>query len=57
MTFPELESKASSATNQTRYKRQLAETAIQQATQALWADAAETNRRLIALGPVLLTIR
>ena len=51
MTFPELESKASSATSQTRYKRQLAETAIQQAAQAQWADAADTNRRLIALGP------
>jgi len=51
LTFPELESKASSATNQTRYKRQLAELAIGQATQAKWADAAETNRRLIALGP------
>ncbi len=51
MTFPEIESKASSATNQVRYKRQLAETAISQASQAQWADAAETNRKLIALGP------
>ncbi len=51
MTFPELESKASSATNQTRYKRQLAETAIAQAAQAKWTEAAETNRKLIALGP------
>ena len=51
MTFPELESKASSATNQTRYKRQLAETAIAQAAQAQWADAADTNRKLLALGP------
>src|SRR5436190_5525369 len=51
LTFPEIESKASSAANQTRYKRQLAEQAIQQATQAQWADAAETNRKLIAMGP------
>ena len=51
MTFPELESKASSATNQVRYKRQLAEQAIAQASQAEWADAADTNRKLIALGP------
>src|SRR6478752_10733151 len=29
----------------------MAETAIQQAAQAQWVDAAETNRRLIALGP------
>ena len=50
MTFPELESKASSATNQTRYKRQLAEQAIQQAAAAQWADAADTNRKLLALG-------
>ena len=51
VTFPELESKASSATNQTRFKRQLAEQAIAQAAAANWAEAAETNRRLIALGP------
>jgi tetratricopeptide (TPR) repeat protein len=51
LTFPEIESKASSATNQTRYKRQLAEQAIQQAAQAQWADAADTNRKLLALGP------
>jgi tetratricopeptide (TPR) repeat protein len=51
LTFPELESKASSATNQTRYKRQLAEQAIQQAAQAQWADSADTNRKLLALGP------
>jgi Tetratricopeptide repeat len=51
LTFPELESKASSATNQVRYKRQLAEQAISQASQAQWADAAETNRKLIALAP------
>ncbi len=51
MTFSELESKPSSATNQTRYKRQLAEQAIKQAAHAQWADAADTNRKLIALGP------
>src|SRR5260221_5772505 len=51
LTFPELESKASTATNQTRFKRQLAEHAIQEAARANWADAAETNRKLIAMGP------
>jgi hypothetical protein len=50
LTFPEIDSKASTATNQTRYKRQLAEQAIQQASEAYWAEAAETNRRLLALG-------
>jgi len=51
VTFPELESKASSATNQTRYKRQLAEQAISQAAAANWSEAADTNRKLIAMGP------
>src|SRR4051795_11994209 len=35
---------------QTRLKRQLAEQAIAHATAANWADAAETNRRLLELG-------
>ncbi|MBM4408226.1 MAG: tetratricopeptide repeat protein [Chloroflexi bacterium] len=51
MTFPEIESKASSAANQTRYNRQLAEQAIAQAAAAAWADAADANRKLLALGP------
>ena len=51
MTFPEIESKAASAASQTRFKRQLAEQAIAQAAAANWTEAAETNRRLIALGP------
>jgi hypothetical protein len=51
LTFPEIESKASSAANQTRFKRQLVEQAIAQAAASNWAEAAETNRRLIALGP------
>jgi tetratricopeptide (TPR) repeat protein len=50
LTFPEIESKAASAASQTRFKRQLAEQAIAQAAAADWADAAESNRRLIALG-------
>jgi tetratricopeptide (TPR) repeat protein len=51
LTFSsDVDSKASNV-NQTRFKRQLAETAIAQAAEAKWADAAETNRRLIALGP------
>ena len=51
MTFPEIESKASSAANQTRFKRQLVEQAIAQAAAADWSEAADTNRKLIALGP------
>ena len=51
MTFPEVDSQPSSAVNQTRLKRQLADQAIAQATAAQWSDAAETNRRLIELGP------
>jgi tetratricopeptide (TPR) repeat protein len=51
VTFPELETQAPSAVNQIRMKRQLVEQAIAQATAAQWADAAETNRRLLELGP------
>ena len=49
MTFPDVEApKLNSAVALTRLKRQLAEQAISQATEAKWADAAETNRRLLA---------
>ena len=49
MTFPDVEApKLNSAVALTRLKRQLAELAISQATEAKWADAAETNRRLLA---------
>ncbi len=51
MTFPDLDTSGQSPTNTTRVKRQLAEQAISQASQANWADAAETNRRLLELGP------
>ena len=51
MTFPDLDASAQSPANTTRVKRQLAEQAIAQASQANWADAAETNRRLLELGP------
>ncbi len=50
MTFPELETTAASAANQVRLKRQLAEQAISQASAARWAEAAETNRKLLELG-------
>ena len=50
MTFPEVETSKPSAAVQTRIKRQLAEQAIAQATAAHWAEAAETNRRIIELG-------
>ncbi len=51
MTFPEVDSQPSSAVNQTRLKRQLADQAIAQATAAQWTDAVETNQRLLELGP------
>lgn len=50
MTFPEIEANAQSPAGQTRLKRQLADQAIAQASAAQWADAAETNRRLLELG-------
>src|SRR3954452_8874358 len=51
VTFPDVETQAPSAVNQTRLKRQLADQAIAQATAAQWSEAAETNRRLLELGP------
>jgi len=51
VTFPEIDAAAQTPAGQTRLKRQLADQAISQATAAQWADAAETNRRLIELGP------
>jgi tetratricopeptide (TPR) repeat protein len=51
VTFPEIEAAAQTPAGQTRLKRQLAEQAIAHASAANWADAAETNRRLLELGP------
>jgi tetratricopeptide (TPR) repeat protein len=51
VTFPEVDSAAQTPAGQTRQKRQLAEQAIKQASEARWSDAAETNRRLLELGP------
>jgi tetratricopeptide (TPR) repeat protein len=51
VTFPEIDAAAQTPAGQTRLKRQLAEQAIALATAARWADAAETNRRLIELAP------
>src|SRR5258706_250490 len=51
VTFPDVETQAPSAVNQTRLKRQLADQAIAQATAAQWSEAAETNQRLLELGP------
>ncbi len=51
VTFPEIDAAAQTPAGQTRLKRQLAELAIVHATAARWTDAAETNRRLIELGP------
>ncbi|MBI2763873.1 MAG: tetratricopeptide repeat protein [Chloroflexi bacterium] len=50
MTFPEMES-APSPIAATRLKRQLAEQAIGHAATGKWSEAAETNRRLLEMGP------
>jgi hypothetical protein len=51
VTFSDVENQPSSAVNQTRLKRQLVDQAIAQATAAQWAESAETNKRLLELGP------
>ena len=56
MTFPDVETNQQSPVNLTRTKRQLAEQAIAQASAAQWEDAADTNRKLLELGPALLTL-
>jgi tetratricopeptide repeat protein len=50
VTFPDVETTAQSPVNLTRQKRQLADQAIAQATDAQWSDAAATNRKLLELG-------
>jgi tetratricopeptide (TPR) repeat protein len=50
VTFPETDSTASSPAATTRIKRQLAEQAIASAAAGQWADAAETNRKLLEMG-------
>jgi tetratricopeptide (TPR) repeat protein len=49
VTFPEVDTTASPV-NQVRLKRQLADQAINQAAASEWADAADTNRKLLELG-------
>jgi tetratricopeptide (TPR) repeat protein len=49
VTFPEVDTNAAPV-NQVRLKRQLADQAIGQAAASQWADAAETNRKLLELG-------
>jgi hypothetical protein len=51
VTFPEVETSKASATSQIRLKRQLSEQAVAQATAADWAASAETNRRILEMGP------
>jgi hypothetical protein len=51
VTFPDVETNQQSPVNLTRTKRQLAEQAIAQASAAQWEAAAETNRKLLELGP------
>jgi tetratricopeptide (TPR) repeat protein len=50
VTFPEIDAAAQSPASQTRMRRQLAEQAVSQASDAQWAEAAETNRKLLELG-------
>ncbi len=50
MTFSETEAGTSPAAT-TRIKRQLAEQAIASAAAGQWSEAAETNRKLLELGP------
>jgi hypothetical protein len=51
VTFSDVETSAQTPVNLTRQKRQLAEQAIAQASASQWPEAAETNRRLLELGP------
>ena len=51
MTFSETDSTATSPAATTRIKRQLAEQAISNAAAGQWSDAADTNRKLLELGP------
>jgi tetratricopeptide (TPR) repeat protein len=51
VTFSETDSTATSPAATTRIKRQLAEQAIANAAAGQWSDAADTNRKLLELGP------
>jgi tetratricopeptide (TPR) repeat protein len=51
VTFPDIDTTAQSPINATRMKRQLAEQAIGFAAQSNWTEAADTNRKLLELGP------
>jgi tetratricopeptide (TPR) repeat protein len=51
VTFPELEPTTQSAPSLSRIKRTLTEQAIAHAAAARWEDAADTNRKLLELGP------
>ncbi|HYL40695.1 MAG TPA: tetratricopeptide repeat protein, partial [Candidatus Binatus sp.] len=51
VTFNDVDNGASSPAATTRLKRQLAEQAIAQAAAGGWSEAADTNRRLLELGP------
>jgi len=50
VTFPDIETTTQPPVNLTRQKRQLAEQAIAQAADSQWADAVETNQKLLELG-------
>ena len=50
MTFPDIETTNQPPLNLTRQKRQLAEQAIANAAASQWAEAVETNQKLLELG-------
>jgi tetratricopeptide (TPR) repeat protein len=51
VTFSDLDNSAASTASTIRLKRALVEQAIAHATAAQWADAAETNRKILEMGP------
>ena len=51
MTFQDLDSQAATAASSVRLKRGLVDQAIAQASAAEWSEAAETNRKILEMGP------
>ena len=50
VTFPELETNSTTAASAVRVKRGLVEQAIAEASAAHWADAVETNQKILEMG-------
>jgi tetratricopeptide (TPR) repeat protein len=51
VTFQDLETQAATAASSVRLKRGLVDQSIAQASGAQWAEAAETNRKILEMGP------